>query len=364
MSNLSQDEICGCGPDERFGAAIICCDVVEDGLAQMGHRVKAAAADSLSGDLGEPALDLVQPGGMGRYKMQMESRVALEPAHNRSRLMRGVVVQHQMHLLPVGNTCVDGLEEMQELLMSMAGMALADYLAGLDIERRKQRNRSVPEVVVRGPLRPAGRQRQQGLGALQGLALALLVDAQHERVIRWVEVKADHVADLVDEERIGRKLERLLPVGFKAECPPDPMNGVVGQSKALAERAGAPLRRVLRLALQRGGNDTLHVGVSDRARGTAAHSVVQSGESVPNESLPPLAHGLHRHSLLGCDGHVRKAVRASKYDARTQRQCLSALAPRRQRGQPRPLVIVQNQLSLPSSKDVHDPLSQTKVTGR
>jgi hypothetical protein len=364
MSNFAQDEICGGGPDERLGVAIVFGDVVEDGLAQMGHRVEAAAADSLGGDLGEPALDLVEPGGVGRYKMQMEARIALEPAHNRGGLVRGVVVQHQMHLPAGRNACVYGLEEMQELLMSVAGMALADDLAGLDIEGRKQRNRSVPEVIVRGPLRPAGRQRQQRLGALQGLALALLVDAQHERVIRRIEVKADHVANLVDEERIGGKLERFLPMGFKAECSPDPMNSVVGQSEALAERAGAPLRRVLWLALQCDGNNSLHVSVGDRARGTAAHRVVQSGKSVSNESFPPFAYGLHRHSFLGRDGHVRKAIGASKHDARTKRQSLRTLAPRRQRGQPRSLVIVQNQLSFPSSKDVHAPLSQTKVTGR
>src|SRR5271168_2424337 len=121
MSNLPQDEICGGGPEERLGVAIVCGDVVEDGLAQMGHRMKAAAPDSLGGDFGEPALDLVQPGGVGRYKMQMEARIALEPAHNRGGLVRGVVVQHQMHVLAGRNACVDGLEEMQELLMGVAG---------------------------------------------------------------------------------------------------------------------------------------------------------------------------------------------------------------------------------------------------
>src|ERR1700722_5649056 len=125
MSNLSQDEICGRGPDERLGVAIVCGDVVEDGLAQMGHRVKAAAADGFGGDLREPALDLVEPGGMCRYEMQVEARIALGPAHNRGGLVRGVVVQHQMHVLAGRNACVDGLEEMQELLMGVPGISLA-----------------------------------------------------------------------------------------------------------------------------------------------------------------------------------------------------------------------------------------------
>ena len=51
---------------------------------------------------------------------------------------------------------------------------------------------------------------QQRLGSLQRLGLALLVDAEHHRVVGWVEVESDDIVDLLDEERIGGELEVLL----------------------------------------------------------------------------------------------------------------------------------------------------------
>ena len=70
MSNLAENEIRGSGPNERFGVAIVRGDIVEDGLAQMRNGVEASAADRLIGDLCKPALDLVEPGGVGRNKVE------------------------------------------------------------------------------------------------------------------------------------------------------------------------------------------------------------------------------------------------------------------------------------------------------
>jgi hypothetical protein len=51
------------------------------------------------------------------------------------------------------------------------------------------------------------------------LDLALFIHAQHHRVERWIGVKADDVAHLVNEQRIGGELEclfamRLQPKGL------------------------------------------------------------------------------------------------------------------------------------------------------
>jgi hypothetical protein len=45
------------------------------------------------------------------------------------------------------------------------------------------------------------------LGAVEGLDLALLVHAQHDGPIRRRHVQADDVANLLDEEWVGRELE-------------------------------------------------------------------------------------------------------------------------------------------------------------
>jgi len=60
---------------------------------------------------------------------------------------------------------------------------------------------------VGAPLDMARTQRQQWLRAVEGLDLALLVDAQHESALGRAEVEADDVAHLLDEKRIGRELD-------------------------------------------------------------------------------------------------------------------------------------------------------------
>jgi hypothetical protein len=40
--------------------------------------------------------------------------------------------------------------------------------------------------------------------------------------VRQIEIQPDDVADLLDEERILRELERLRPVGLQRERAPNP----------------------------------------------------------------------------------------------------------------------------------------------
>jgi len=64
--------------------------------------------------------------------------------------------------------------------------------------------------------------RQQRLGTIQRLDLRFLIDAEDQRTIRRVEVKADDVADLLDEQRIGGQLEALAPVRLQLSTPCSP----------------------------------------------------------------------------------------------------------------------------------------------
>jgi hypothetical protein len=57
----------------------------------------------------------------------------------------------------------------------------------------------VPLVVMGHALDIAGAQRQQRLGALQRLHLALLIHAQDQGLVRWLQVEPDHIAQLLDE---------------------------------------------------------------------------------------------------------------------------------------------------------------------
>jgi hypothetical protein len=55
---------------------------------------------------------------------------------------------------------------------------------------------------------------QQWLGPVQRLNLRLLVDAEHYRLVRWVQVETEDVANLLDKEGDCGELERFLPVSL------------------------------------------------------------------------------------------------------------------------------------------------------
>lgn len=87
--------------------------------------------------------------------------------------------------------------------------SLRDELTGLHVERRKQWGRAMPPIVVRATFDLAGPHRQHGLRAVQRLNLRFLVHAEHDRMRRWMHVRADDVAHLLDEQRVRRQLEGL-----------------------------------------------------------------------------------------------------------------------------------------------------------
>src|SRR3981081_1242698 len=64
----------------------------------------------------------------------------------------------------------------------------------------------IPIQVMRHRAGPAPFQRQAGLGAVERLDLALLVDREHDGMRRRIDIKPDDVAQLGDELRVGRQL--------------------------------------------------------------------------------------------------------------------------------------------------------------
>ena len=111
--------------------------------------------------------------------------------------------------------------------MAVPGVAGVGDLAGRDVEGGEQAGDAVPGVVVGLPLGDARAHRQDRLAPLQGLALGLLVDADHDGVLGRVQVEADDVADLGVELRVGGELEPLGAVRLQAEPAPQPGDRVV-----------------------------------------------------------------------------------------------------------------------------------------
>lgn len=101
--------------------------------------------------------------------------------------------------------------------------------------------------------RPALLQGQAGLGAIKRLDLAFLVQAQHQRLVRRVQVKADDVAHFLGEPRIVREFEGPHEMRLQAGLRPDALHAPVRDADRLGHRSRAPVRAVWRPLLCRLG---------------------------------------------------------------------------------------------------------------
>ena len=59
-----EDDVGGFGPDEGLGVGVVRTEVVLDGGLQVGDAGEGAAPDALPRDLGEEALDQIEPGAL------------------------------------------------------------------------------------------------------------------------------------------------------------------------------------------------------------------------------------------------------------------------------------------------------------
>src|SRR5439155_11495686 len=95
---VGEDLVGGLRPDVGTG---VCFPVLGPGCDVCLECFDAwvgAALELLGREFGEPALDEVEPGAALRDEVEQEARVAEQPASNRGRLVRRVVVEDQMHL--------------------------------------------------------------------------------------------------------------------------------------------------------------------------------------------------------------------------------------------------------------------------
>ena len=189
-----------------------------------------AATDLIAGDQAEEAFDLAEPGGGCRSEVHMEARMFCQPRLDLGMLVGGVVVGDQMQVELLGRLGVDTAQEFQPFLMAVPLHAVADDLAGGDVERGEQCRRAVALVVMRHGAGSALLDRQAGLCAVERLDLALLVDRENQRLVRRIEIETDDIAHLLDEVLVIRQLEGLHQVRLEAVRLPDPLHAGVADT--------------------------------------------------------------------------------------------------------------------------------------
>jgi hypothetical protein len=92
---------------------------------------------------------------------------------------------------------------------------------------------------------------QSRLGAVEGLDLALFVNAEDQRFVGRIEVEPDHVLHLGGEVLIARDFESLDQVWLERVRAPYPLDAAVRDARRRGHAAHAPLGRIRRLLMQR-----------------------------------------------------------------------------------------------------------------
>src|SRR5437867_12757086 len=105
--------------------------------------------------------------------------------------------------------------------MGVPGGAGAENLPVEVRERRKERDGPVPLVIMSARAGMPASQRQPRLGAFEGLALAFFITAEHQRAVRRIEIKANHVPELALKVLVAGKLEGAGDVRLEVVGAPD-----------------------------------------------------------------------------------------------------------------------------------------------
>jgi hypothetical protein len=221
---------------------------------------------------------------------------------------------------------VDLVQEVAEVDGPVLGRQLADDLAGGGVQGGEQVDGAVPDVVMAAPLGDTGDHRQHRRGPLQRLDLRLLVDREDRRVRRGRQVQADHIADLVDQQRVGGDLEVFGAPRLQAEGPPDAVHAGRRDPHPPGQLPLGPVRGTLRDLFQGAHHYLLHLGIGDGARYSRARLIAQSVQPPGQEPGPPYGDRAAVDAQPGGDSRVAAAVRAGQHDPRPHRQALRGAA--------------------------------------
>jgi hypothetical protein len=163
-------------------------DVAEEVAIEVFDRNEDAASDYITLDFGEPNLNLVEPGGVGRCVMDANIAIAFEEFPDLGGTMGREIIDNNMDLLCRCLTGDDLLEKSHELPAGMAGRSFAEDFATLGIECGKERKGPVPKIFKTVPLGATWAQGQHRIQPIQCLNSAFLVDAEYRCIDRWLEI--------------------------------------------------------------------------------------------------------------------------------------------------------------------------------
>src|SRR5688572_9917661 len=126
---LLKNRICRGRPFERLAVGVVVSDELIDALHELLDAGERSTANGLVSDQCKEALDLVQPGAVGRNEVHVPAWPGGQPSLNLRMTVGGVVVHDAMDVEFGRHSCLDLAQKRQELLMPMARLATGQHRA-------------------------------------------------------------------------------------------------------------------------------------------------------------------------------------------------------------------------------------------
>src|SRR5215467_13360901 len=131
--------------------------------------------------------------------------------------------------------------------------------------------------------------RQDRLGPIQRLNLALLIDTKHQSLFGWRHVEPNDVPHLFDKQRVRRKLEGFDAVRLQTECLPNPVNRRRRMAHRLSHGTQRPVGCTTRCCFQRQTDRFGNLIIADLARPPRPQLIQKSVKPAFRIAAPPFA---------------------------------------------------------------------------
>ena len=276
--------------------------------------VEHAPTYAFARDLSEPSLDQVEPRTAGGREMQDKARMIGQPGFDVLVVVRPVIVNHQMEVEIAWELAIEQAKELEELLVTVASETLPDNPAVKHAHRGEECGRSVALVVVGHRAAPSLLHGQSSLGPVERLNLALFVNAQNDSLIRWIEVQARHIGQLLHEPFVIRELKCLDPVRLEPVRVPNPLHSSRTYPLSPGHGATAPVGGRRRCRVQCRFHDLGDLCCRDRRPSASTFgNLCQAVDSLRLIPLAPEDNGLAAHTHLLRDAAIGDSPRGQKH---------------------------------------------------
>lgn len=171
-----------CGPCEAFRLVVVLGEEAIDGSLEVNDGVEDTAFQATFGEFGKEAFDGIEPRAGCRDEVKREARMAVEPCLHLDMLVRGIIVENDVHGLVGWHTGIDRVQKPDELLMPVLLHVAPDHGSIKDVEHGKQYGDAVTLVIMGHRAKSPLFEREPRLRAVKRLNLAFLIEGQHDGV--------------------------------------------------------------------------------------------------------------------------------------------------------------------------------------